>query len=275
MNMFRTFMELDALHEAKTLNEATRPELISKLRAAGKNYNFNKFTDAQLYKMCQKLDTPKKKATEPKHDLDLDFEPVEGFDCCDFCGMRLTDMGQCPVCDLGEEDLNEDLIYCWCGEYFDKDGNKHMIYATKSTTSYDADEAAEKLEELIPEPYTKFVFRGTIVNNIAEKHGWTLVEWKTSSGDKVTTNASSNTSVATTPATSQQATASQVSSGKYTVRIVTHGGRLRALGTDGVHPAAWVAFPNNLRQRDGQLYEVDQLIWNGKNYRVAGNIVEI
>jgi hypothetical protein len=64
-------------------------------------------------------------------------------------------------------------------------------------------------------------------------------------------------------------------SGKYAVRIVSHNGRLRALGTDGVHPAAWVAFPNNLRQFDGQLYEVDQLIWNGKNYRVAGNIVEI
>jgi hypothetical protein len=64
-------------------------------------------------------------------------------------------------------------------------------------------------------------------------------------------------------------------SNKYIVRIVLHGGRLRALATDGVHPAAWVAFPNNLRQFEGQKYEVDQLVWNGKNYRVAGNITEI
>ena len=62
---------------------------------------------------------------------------------------------------------------------------------------------------------------------------------------------------------------------KFVVRIISHGGRLRALATDGVHPAAFVAFPNNLRQYEGQRYEVDQLIWNGKNYRVSGNIIEI
>jgi hypothetical protein len=72
--------------------------------------------------------------------------------------------------------------------------------------------------------------------------------------------------------------ASQVISGqglmeeKYIVRIVSHNGRLRALATDGIHPAAWVAFPNSLRQFEGQMYEVDQLVWNGKNYRVIGNI---
>ena len=62
---------------------------------------------------------------------------------------------------------------------------------------------------------------------------------------------------------------------KFVVRIVSDRGRLRALATDGVHPGAWVSFPNDLRQFEGQKYEVDQLIWNGKNYRVAGNIVEI
>ena len=62
---------------------------------------------------------------------------------------------------------------------------------------------------------------------------------------------------------------------KFIVRIVSDHGRLRAMATDGVHPGGWVAFPNDLRQFEGQTYEVDQLIWNGKNYRVSGNIVEI
>lgn len=70
-------------------------------------------------------------------------------------------------------------------------------------------------------------------------------------------------------------TINKKSTNKYIVTIVSHGGRLRALATDGIHPAGWVAFPNNLRQFEGQKYEVDQLIWNGKNYRVAGNIVKI
>jgi len=63
--------------------------------------------------------------------------------------------------------------------------------------------------------------------------------------------------------------------GKCVVVIVSDKGRLRAFGTDGVNPGAFVAFPNNLRQFEGQKYEVDQLIWNGKNYRVSGNIKEI
>jgi hypothetical protein len=62
---------------------------------------------------------------------------------------------------------------------------------------------------------------------------------------------------------------------KYVVTIVSHGGRLRALATDGTNPAAWVAFPNSLRTQEGQKYEVDQLIWNGKNYRVSGNITPL
>lgn len=171
--------------------------------------------------------------------------------------------------------LNEDLIYCWFGYYLDKDGKKKLIYATKDSTSYDGDEGAEKLEDMIPEPYTKFVFRGSITNRQAERAGYTLVEgifdkpstssWvSTKTGQKISSNN-----------TTQPAQTSQPSNGKYVVTIVSHGGRLRALATDGTNPAAWVAFPNDLRTVEGQKYEVDQLIWNGKNYRVAGNIVKI
>ena len=159
--------------------------------------------------------------------------------------------------------LNEDLQYCWFGYYLDKDGKKKLIYATQDSTSRDADEASEMLEDMIPEPYTKFVFRGSITDRQAERAGYTLVEWVSASGKP----ASSNTQSTTAPTTT--------SNGKYVVTIVSNGGRLRALATDGTNPAAWVAFPNDLRTVEGQKYEVDKLIWNGKNYRVAGNIVKI
>ena len=48
----------------------------------------------------------------------------------------------------------------------------------------------------------------------------------------------------------------------------------RAQGDDGYHGKAWVQFPMNLRQ-DGKRYKVDELIWNGKNYRAKGNIEEV
>jgi len=264
MNMFRTFMELDEAYNDRQFH-------IDELKKAGKNYNFNKYTDAQLYRMWQRLQKPTCAVKEPEHELDLDFDTKEPEYC--ECGVRLTDFGQCPVCDLGEEDLKEDLQYCWFGYYLDKDGKKKIIYAPQDATSHDPDEGAEKLEYMIPEPYTKFVFRGNIDNRTAERQGWTLVEWVSTSGKQVSLNNTSTGHPA--QAQTQQTPKPHLPSGRYAVRIVSYHGRLRALGTDGVHPAAWVAFPNDLRQFDGQQYEVDQLIWNGKNYRVAGNIVEI
>jgi hypothetical protein len=201
--MFRAFMELDEAY-----NE--RQSLIDKIKKSGKNYNFDKYTDAQLYRIAQRLQQIVSK--EPKHELDLDFEHIKNSACCDFCGMRLTDFGACPICDLGEEDLTEGI--------FDKP---------------------------------------------------TMSDWILVSGRSSKTTPNNKQSAMST----QTINTSAPTNGKYVVRIVSHGGRLRALATDGVHPAAWVAFPNDLRQFEGQQYEVDQLIWNGKNYCVAGNIVEI
>ena len=56
------------------------------------------------------------------------------------------------------------------------------------------------------------------------------------------------------------------------VTIVNDKGRLRAQADDGTNGPGWCAFPNNLRTHIGQQYKVDNLIWNGKNYRVSGNI---
>lgn len=205
MNMFRAFMELDEAY-----NE--RQSLIDKIKKSGKNYNFDKYTDAQLYRIAQRLQQPRITTKEPAHELDLDFD-TRALEYCE-CGIRLTDFGACPVCDLGEEDLAE-------GIFDSKPSN--MSSWVKMT--------------------------------------------------KKPVNTVSNTLPAAQP--SQTTPVQNAASGKYVVRIVSHGGRLRALATDGTNPAAWVAFPDALRQFEGQQYEVDQLIWNGKNYRVAGNIVEI
>lgn len=98
-----------------------------------------------------------------------------------------------------------------------------------------------------------------------------LTEWKLASSSQPTQHQSTQTNQPT--ATTKPAITSP--NGKCTVVIVSDKGRLRAFGTDGVNPGAFVAFPNNLRQFEGQKYEVDQLIWNGKNYRVSGDIKEI
>ena len=51
--------------------------------------------------------------------------------------------------------------------------------------------------------------------------------------------------------------------------------KLRAQADDGIHGKGYVAFPNNLRTAEGQQYEVETITWNGKNYRVSGNIKPI
>jgi hypothetical protein len=61
---------------------------------------------------------------------------------------------------------------------------------------------------------------------------------------------------------------------KHRVTIVydSKAHKLRARADDGVHGEANVAFPNHLREKEGQVYQVDELIWNGKNYRASGTI---
>ena len=101
-----------------------------------------------------------------------------------------------------------------------------------------------------------------------------LDEWVDRNGNK--------TSVSHTPirqAPAQQATTgpSNSAGASNVVTIVYDSAKhkLRAQADDGVHGVGNVAFPNNLRNIAGQKYEVDSLIWNGKNYRVSGNIKPI
>jgi hypothetical protein len=99
----------------------------------------------------------------------------------------------------------------------------------------------------------------------------TLFEWVDSKGNKVQNTTTSSAQSSATPLKPPAAVAGNV------VTIVYDSSRqkLRAQADDGVHGRGYVAFPNNLRTAEGQQYEVETLIWNGKNYRVSGSITPI
>lgn len=92
---------IDSLEEA-----FSRDVMISELKAKGKNYNFNKYSDAQIYRMYER--EMNKKVVKPTPTLTdtTDEEDVEYIETsnCPQCGHQLTDFGECPVCDLGDEE---------------------------------------------------------------------------------------------------------------------------------------------------------------------------
>jgi hypothetical protein len=73
------------------------------------------------------------------------------------------------------ENLWEELnSFCWFGKYFDMHGDKKLVYISKELTR-DADEADSIIQDNIPEPYTKFIFGGTVSRTTAEQEGWTEI----------------------------------------------------------------------------------------------------
>ena len=196
MNLLLTFMELDKLNESTM----SRQDLISHIKASGRNYNFENKSTEQLFRIWERIqkDIEKDAAMKEYHDM-LNDAKVK---TCPECGMRLSDGSLCPVCD----DNEEDFLYEW----LDASGNKVKNQASTSTTS-------TRQTASVPVTPTNIV---TIVYDNS-KH------------------------------------------------------KLRAQADDGVHGIGNVAFPNSLRTEAGQQYEVETLIWNGKNYRVSGNITPI
>lgn len=65
---------------------------------------------------------------------------------------------------------------------------------------------------------------------------------------------------------------------EYIVTIVFDDVRLKMRAqADGKHGVKWVQFPHKLREREGQQYRVDQLIYDSERdfYRVKGSITEV
>lgn len=115
---------------------------------------------------------------------------------------------------------------------------------------------------------------------ISDNDNTVLNEWKSVATSSSTLSQQSQTPPPTNSPQLPQTPQPQVSSpttqsvGKNIVTIVydNKAHKLRARADDGVHGEANVAFPNNLRNTEGQQYEVEELTWNGKNYRASGNI---
>lgn len=66
---------------------------------------------------------------------------------------------------------------CWFGKYFDIHGKKKLVYISKDLTG-DADEADNMMQDMISEPFTKFIFGGSVDSRMAEAEGMTLLEKK-------------------------------------------------------------------------------------------------
>jgi hypothetical protein len=200
MSLLLTFMELDKLYESTM----SRQDLITHIKASGRNYNFETKSTAQLFRIWERIQNEDRNADSYEHSS-------VSRETCTACGTLLNDGGTCPICDDGEEHL---------------------------------------------------------------------LEWRDTSGNSVTMTSNSTALSQPVPQNSVATQAPQGTTGPSAKNIVTivydttkH--KLRAVADDGVHGYANVAFPNNLRTRDGQQYEVGSLVWNGKNYRVSGNIKPI
>lgn len=100
MNMFRAFMELDAIHESYD-SFGDRQELIDKIKALGRHYYFDKYSNEQLYYIWQKEAAKEAEQAEWRNYYNSKIKKPK----CDQCNSLITDGGYCPVCDDGEEDL--------------------------------------------------------------------------------------------------------------------------------------------------------------------------
>lgn len=89
------------------MTAAERKQIEDQIRElSGKNYNFEKFSDSQLLGMRkrfldkaakQKVNQQTQKENSPE--INTNEEQI-----CDKCGHKLNLLGQCPVCNLGDED---------------------------------------------------------------------------------------------------------------------------------------------------------------------------
>ena len=61
-----------------------------------------------LYRLGPGSDILKQNIRKVEVEIDLPEETC--YDTCEYCGTRLTDGGDCPVCDFGETDLLDDYM---------------------------------------------------------------------------------------------------------------------------------------------------------------------
>lgn len=135
------FYPYPSAHEpTHEMNESyiSRDQMIDELKRDGRGYNFNRFTDAQIYKMYQKY-VANKPQIEDDHTDEHEFV-VHAM--CDRCGIRLNDGGTCPICDDGEEDyFDEDL------NSSDYDSEIELYYPKLEFTAYGSQRDVDDWDE--------------------------------------------------------------------------------------------------------------------------------
>lgn len=90
------------------INESapSREQMVDAMKKAGRNYHFDRYSDAQIFRMYQKYvlnPAPAKKTEQPEVEIVV-------TNTCEKCGNRLSDSGSCPVCDEGEEHIDESAL---------------------------------------------------------------------------------------------------------------------------------------------------------------------
>lgn len=111
------------------LNESlSRDEMIGELRRLGKNYKFEKYSNEQIFMIYMRTLNSLNKKKQPSKPI---IKPQDKY--CPECGMKLNPLGECPVCDLGEEDmLDEDTIKVKDGKWVNKGKEgTHGTFKTK------------------------------------------------------------------------------------------------------------------------------------------------
>ena len=270
MNMFRAFMELDKLNESYY----SRQDLIANLKSIGRNYKFDKYTDEHLYYIWQKESA---KTTNASKKLSIETKPTVSREVlyCDECGTQLTDGGFCPVCDDGAEDLdecklqesdNKSLYICSeCGFEIELSDSE---FDNCCPNCHDHHGAFGKCEEFDEGLFmTEALF--DVIKDDSKYSNW-ISRTPIANQQNMAQQSPPQPQPPTPPPAAPQTTGKIV-----TIVYDTKAPKLRARADDGVHGEANVAFPTSLRNNEGQQYEVDDLVWNGKNYRAVGNITAI
>jgi rubrerythrin len=94
-----TCAELDKLWESAEVSESykERAELIKEIKASGRYYDFDKYSDKQLYRIWEKIPKNISKGSINK--------PTTFHKICKNCNNYLSDNDTCPLCDEGDEEL--------------------------------------------------------------------------------------------------------------------------------------------------------------------------
>ena len=152
----------------------SRVQMIAELKKVKPSYNYAKFTTPQIANMYNKYvlnPKPQKNVVEPQEE----DAPVR--EKCAECNAYLNDMGTCPRCDDGEEDLDEAVT-----DPYEKVANKIVRYAKRDPERLELyDTYEEYVDEISYESVFEFPnrapgFKPADVDNITDEEAAEFID---------------------------------------------------------------------------------------------------